>query len=116
MLAKLEEMEVRDRRNSARFRLHMSARTSSGAGEGLAIVLNISAKGFLVNCAIPVAVGEKIEIKLPNLDIRSAVVMRLDDEFAGCEFDEPITEEELSAALLDRENWANPPSARQDAA
>jgi len=63
-----------------------------------AIVLldEVSAAGFRVVAAVPLAVGEQIDIELPAIGVRTASVVHQTGMRFGCSFNARLTDEELS--------------------
>jgi transcriptional regulator with XRE-family HTH domain len=89
--------QPRDRRRV----LHLDAEgaLSSGARTNVR-VHNVSTTGLLLETAIRLAVGERIEIDLPHAAATWARVIWTSDDLSGCQFEQPITDAALSAAQL----------------
>jgi hypothetical protein len=79
-------------------RLAVSAR-SSGDAE-VALILNISETGFLIETWLKLAVGETLRVDIPEASASMARVVWTDGLRAGCEFVSPISTGSVSAAQL----------------
>ena len=79
-------------------RLAVSAR-SSGDAE-VALILNISETGLLIETWLNLAVGETLRVDIPEGSASMARVVWTDGLRAGCEFVSPVSTGSVSAALL----------------
>lgn len=100
-----------DQRASDRRRLRLDASVAAPAGEGDIRVLNLSRTGMLVECGIDVAVGASIEVELLGGSLHPAEVVWADDTIWGCRFTTPLSQAQLSAALLRSAPESQAPSA-----
>ena len=79
-------------------RLAVSAR-SSGDAE-VALILNISETGLLIETWLKLAVGETLRVDIPEASASMARVVWTDGLRAGCEFVSPVSTGAVSAARL----------------
>jgi transcriptional regulator with XRE-family HTH domain len=81
--------------------LHLDAEGALPSGARTNVrVHNVSTTGLLLETAIRLTVGERIEIDLPHVAATWARVVWTSDDLSGCQFEEPITAAALSAAQL----------------
>lgn len=107
ILGKFEQENAIDRRSSARRRLLLeSAAAPASALKAPVLIHDISSSGLLIETATPLAIGDVIEVEIPETGTTSATVVWDSGQFYGCRFDEPLPRPALSAALL----RARPPS------
>lgn len=99
-----------ERRHGERRSLTLSAVSSSpSAGEYEVIVRDISVGGLLVETKDHVlAVGDLVEVGLPERGAVSAKVVWQSGSFSGCQFEEPVTAAAVSAALLSADPLGQP--------
>lgn len=84
-----------------RRKLQLEARSALGSGDATSVLVhNLSETGLLLESQVTLAVGEKIEIDLPQAGATSAKVIWAGSNLFGCEFDSPISAAALSAAQL----------------
>ena len=89
-----------DQRRSDRRVLRLEARAATPAGaEGIA-VHNLSRTGLLLEGLTGIAAGAEIAVELPGGSSHRAQVIWADEALFGCRFAEPLTQAQLSAALL----------------
>src|SRR5918994_5283821 len=79
-------------------RLAVSAR-SSGAAE-VALILNISETGLLIETWLKLEIGETLRVDIPEASGSVARVVWTDGLRAGCEFFSPVSAGAVSAARL----------------
>jgi transcriptional regulator with XRE-family HTH domain len=82
-----------------RLRLEARGATASG-GPTDVLVHNVSATGLLLESAVTLAIGERIEIDLPHAGATGASVVWTSGRLCGCQFDAPVSAATLSAAQL----------------
>lgn len=92
--------DTANQRVSDRRVLRLEARVATPHGEGGIQVHNLSRSGLLLEGVTDVASGHEIEVELPGGTNRRAEVIWADEALVGCRFAEPLTQAELSAALL----------------
>ena len=89
-----------DQRGSDRRVLRLEARVATPAGEGGIQVHNLSRSGLLLEGVTGVAAGAEIEVELPGGTSHCAEVVWADETLFGCRFVKPLTQAQISAALL----------------
>lgn len=89
-----------DNRAADRRVLRLEARVATPAGAGGIEVHNLSRSGLLLEGVIGVGAGCEIEVELPGGSTHLAQVVWADDTLYGCRFVKPLTQAQLSAALL----------------
>jgi hypothetical protein len=102
MLAHLEQDGIeRERRRSDRrvLKLRVPGARSSQVG-AVVLIHDLSHSGLLIETSADVAIGENLEIELPEAGLCSAKVVWNSGRYFGCEFKSPISRGALSAALL----------------
>ena len=92
--------DAADQRVSDRRVLRLEARVATPAGEGGIQVQNLSSTGLLLQGVANVEAGAEIEVQLPGGSSHRAEVVWADETLFGCRFAEPLTQAQLSAALL----------------
>lgn len=98
---RLETHPRGNRRHAQRRELHL--RLTSIAGKGATanvVVLDLSQSGLLLQSPVRLAVGETLQINLPQAGFKVAEVVWTSGEFAGCRFEEPLSGATVSAARL----------------
>jgi hypothetical protein len=73
---------------------------ASGAPGNNALIYNLSERGLLLESAAAVSVGDVLVVDMPEAGAVSAEVVWVREAFAGCEFDRPLSNAAVSAALL----------------
>lgn len=97
----IQQLDPPDDRGAGRRRLLLEMLGELGSGETRAVTVhNISTTGLLIECPDPLAMGETIDIDLPQAGTAAARVVWESERFFGCEFVAPISAAELGAALL----------------
>jgi transcriptional regulator with XRE-family HTH domain len=90
-----------DQRGTARRTLLLEALGATARGDSTSVTVhNISRTGLLLESGAELAVGETIELDLPESGVVEARVTWLSGTFAGCESAAPISDAALSAAQL----------------
>lgn len=95
-----EALDGQTTRGTVRRRVRLAASASDGARSVEVLVHNLSQTGVLVECGVSIAVGETIEIDLPEAGPTSASVLWKSGDFHGCQFDRPIPSAAISASRL----------------
>lgn len=90
-----------DQRGNARRTLRLEALGATARGDSTSVTVhNLSLTGLLLESSADLAVGELIELELPEAGVVEARVAWRDGAFAGCQFTAPIGAAALSAAQL----------------
>jgi transcriptional regulator with XRE-family HTH domain len=90
-----------DQRGADRRVLLLEALGATAGGDSAQVsVHNISQTGLLLETEASLALGEMIELELPEAGVVEARVVWLSENLAGCAFVEPIGDAALSAAQL----------------
>lgn len=82
-----------------KLRLEVEGKLASGGATNVQ-VHNISTTGLLLESAVALAVGERIEVDLPHAGPSRAKVIWSSGKLFGCQFHTPISNAALSAAQL----------------
>jgi hypothetical protein len=99
--AEIHEQPVHgESRASSRRTLRLRLPTQLPANATEAVIHNLSERGLLIETASTLALGDTIEVELPEAGNTAAHVVWVRDDFAGCEFVRPLPKAALSAALL----------------
>lgn len=115
LLAQLEQRLIQaDRRSSKRWAINLRLSADTPASTGVPVVIHdLSVFGILIETRPELAVGTTLDIELPEAGSQSAKVIWRRAGLIGCEFEQPISNASLSAALL-RSNFGpkiEPPAA-----
>lgn len=99
-----------DRRRAGRRTLRLAI-SASRAGEWADTVIHdLTAHGMRIETAAALAIGERIAFELPETPAVQARIVWKSDMSFGCEFDSPVSQATVSAALLqapfDHPDWA----------
>lgn len=100
--AQLEDVDGtagKPREPRRKLRLEASGALASGTATDV-LIHNVSATGLLLESAVSLATGERIEIDLPHAGSAGARVVWTSGNLFGCQFDAPISAAALSAAQL----------------
>lgn len=89
------EQRVSDRRL-----LRLGGRVATSDTQGGIQIHNLSRTGILVESTVAVTTGETIEVELLDGQSHRAQIVWADEGLFGCRFSRPLTQAELSAALL----------------
>lgn len=101
-----------DKRGSARRTLLLEALGATANGDSTSVTVhNISQSGLLLETEAELAVGEAIELDLPEAGVVAARIAWIGGSFAGCEFTGQISAAALSAAQLRGGSGATAPGA-----
>jgi hypothetical protein len=88
-----------ERRSSRRRKLRLEAGPDA-ASESRVIVHDLSERGMLLESAAAVAVGETLDLVIPEAGLAKATIIWNSGHYFGCRFDKPLTGSAVSAALL----------------
>lgn len=102
MLARLEEeVPERDRRASPRRKLRLeTGGSSSTAPHSRVVIHDLSQSGLLIESPAALAVGEDLEVHIPEAGAVEAEVVWSSGRFFGCRFKQGISTAAVSAAQL----------------
>lgn len=89
-----------DERAAHRRALRLRVPTTSAADAADALVHDLSELGLLLETEIPLDVGERLDVELPETGPVSAWVVWSRGRLFGCSFSQPVTKASVSAALL----------------
>lgn len=92
--------DTAEQRASDRRILRLDAYLATPAVSGGIRVHNLSRTGMLVECSVDIAVGSQLEVELAGDSSHPAEVVWADEGLVGCRFARPLTQAQLSAALL----------------
>lgn len=103
--AHFEDLPVDPRRpRAARRQLRLESEGSSASGQtGRVLIHNVSSSGLLIETAVALNEGERIELNLPEVGIAIAFVVWTSENFYGCRFDLPVPASALAALELQSE-------------
>lgn len=96
----LTEQLIGDDRAAVRRTLRLGVSTYSSGDVAMAVILNISERGLLIETALALAVGETLLVDIPEASSSAIRVVWTDDLLAGCEFVDPLSTGAVSAAQL----------------
>ena len=98
VLAQLQPLseDSNERRRAPRLLLKLGAKVDSGSH---AVVHDISTRGLLFETATALR-GDRIHVHLPEMPAARARIVWSHGRFYGCEFEQPIPNASVSAALL----------------
>jgi hypothetical protein len=102
LLAHLEGIPAgAERRASGRRKLLLETQ-SSGALErpAQAVIHDLSPEGFLMESTAELAVGDQLEVALPEAGTVEATAVWKSGRYCGCRFTKPISTAAVSAAVL----------------
>ncbi|MCB2080197.1 MAG: helix-turn-helix transcriptional regulator [Novosphingobium sp.] len=81
--------------------LRLEAEGALASGDAASVLVhNVSETGLLLECSTPLAVGEWMDIELPEAGATRANVIWTSGGLSGCAFEQPISAAVLSAAQL----------------
>lgn len=89
-----------DQRASDRRLLRLEASAATPQGRGEIEVHNLSRTGMLAELAGSIDAGAAIEVELPGGTRHRADIVWSDEGLSGCRFAHPLSDAQLSAALL----------------
>jgi hypothetical protein len=87
-------------RSAARRTLRLEVPTTTSHDRTNALIHNLSETGLLIETTAGLAVGDGLEVELPEAGVTAARVIWMRGEFVGCEFATRLPKAAVSAALL----------------
>lgn len=96
----LTERLIGDDRSAVRRTLRLGVSTYTSGDVAMALILNISETGLLIETVVRLAVGETLFVDLPEASASAIRVVWTDNLLAGCEFVDPVSMGAVSAAQL----------------
>ncbi|MBA2466729.1 MAG: PilZ domain-containing protein [Sphingomonas sp.] len=96
----LTERVSGDQRGAVRRTLSLGVRTHSGGDVAMALVLNISQTGLLLETVVRLEVGETLHVDIPEAATSLVRIVWTDGLLAGCAFVDPLSTAAISAAQL----------------
>jgi hypothetical protein len=101
LLAELTtEPRTADNRGAVRRTLRLEVQALSSLNTAKALIRNLSERGLLIETTASLALGETIQVDLPEAGSCEARIVWNDGPFFGCEFTTPVSKAAVSAALL----------------
>jgi hypothetical protein len=89
-----------DHRSAVRRSLRLGVSAHSGGDVAMALILNISERGLLIETLVDLAVGETLQVDIPEASGSRARVIWTDGFLAGCEFVTRLPTRAVSAVQL----------------
>jgi len=89
-----------DERTAVRRSLRLGVSAHSSGDVAMALVLDISETGLLLETVVELAVGETLQVDIPEAGAAAIQVVWTDGLLAGCEFRNAISTAVVSAAQL----------------
>jgi len=100
LLAHLEpEKGKAERRSSRRRKLHLETEAEASP-ESRVVIHDLSEQGMLLESRVALAVGEKLDLVIPEAGSATASIVWSSGHYFGCKFDKPLSNAAVSAALL----------------
>lgn len=96
----LTEQVTGDERAAVRRSLRLGVPAYSSGDVAVALILNISETGLLIETWLKLAVGETLHVEIPEASASTARVVWTDGLQAGCEFVSPVSTGAVGAARL----------------
>lgn len=96
----ITENVIGDERAAVRRSLRLGIQAHSSGDVAMALILNISETGLLIESVVHFAVGETLQIDFPEASISTARVVWTEGLLAGCEFVKLLSGGTLSALQL----------------
>jgi hypothetical protein len=96
----ITEQLIGDQRSAVRRTLRLGVSSSYAGDVAMALILNLSEQGLLVETLVELAEEEVLQIEFPGANVFSARVIWTAGLLAGCEFVEPVSTAVVSAAQL----------------
>ena len=91
---------IGDERAAVRRTLRLGVSTYSSGEVAMALILNISETGLLIETIVKFAVGEMLQLDIPETSSTMVRVVWTEKLLVGCEFVDPVTTGVVSAARL----------------
>jgi hypothetical protein len=89
-----------DERAAVRRSLRLGVQTHRSGNIAMALILNISETGLLIETVVKLEVGETLHVEIPEASASTARVVWTEALLAGCEFVNPLSARAVSAAQL----------------
>jgi hypothetical protein len=116
LLAKLTDIQSRsERRKALRRTLRLVAPITYAEDADGVVILDLSSTGMMIETAIPLQVGDTIDVELPRTETQDALVVWQRKTYFGCKFVRPVPQVVVNAALL-LSPAANVPPRRTESA
>ena len=96
----LTEQVTGDERAAVRRSLRLRVSAYSSDDVAVALILNVSETGLLIETGLKLAVGETLNVDIPEASASTARVVWTEGLRAGCEFANPVATAAVSAARL----------------
>lgn len=96
----ITEQVTGDERAAVRRSLRLGVSAYSSGDVAVALILNISETGLLIETGLKLAVGETLHVEIPEASASTARVVWTEGLQAGCEFVSPLSTAAVSAARL----------------
>ena len=96
----LTEQLIGDQRSAVRRSLRLGVSANSSGNVAMALILNLSETGLLIESVVKLEVGEILYVNLPEACGAKARVAWTEDLLAGCAFLDPISPAAVSASQL----------------
>lgn len=93
------DAQTSDNRGAIRRSLSLEVRASPTDASS-ALIRNLSERGLLIETEADLAIGDTIEVDLPEAGASDARIVWCEGSFFGCEFLAPVPRAAVSAALL----------------
>jgi transcriptional regulator with XRE-family HTH domain len=101
-------------RGTTRHQMRLRVRGAPASGDASEVLIhNLSATGMLLESSSSLAVGDEIEVELPEAAGSTAKVVWTSGEFFGCVFDRRLPAAAVSAAQLRSEPPLGEPQSRE---
>ena len=91
---------IGDERSAVRRILRLGVSARSTGHVAMALIVNISETGLLIETLLDLAEGDTLEVEIPGAIVTSARVVWTKGFLAGCEFASPVSIGAVSAAQL----------------
>jgi len=100
LVAHLEpEKGKSERRSSPRRKLRLEAE-SEASPESRVVIHDLSERGMLIESDAALAVGDKLDLVIPEAGSAKASIIWSSGRYFGCRFEKPLASAAVSAALL----------------
>jgi hypothetical protein len=101
-VARLEaDPDSAERRSSHRRKLFLETEGSGAVEEaGQVVIHDLSTEGFLMESSAAIAVGDRLEVAVPEAGSAEATAVWKSGRYCGCKFSQPISTAAVSAAVL----------------
>lgn len=96
----LTEQVIGDERAAVRRSLRLGVSAYSSGDVAMALILNISETGLLIETVVKLAVGETLQVDIPEASVSTVRVVWTDKLLVGCEFVNPVSTGVVSASQL----------------